>query len=291
MISLVDLLDLNVPFYLAADAYYANAPIIHGLLRNGNHLISRVKSNAVAYEAPSAKTNPGRGRPRKSGEKIRLRELFKKTSLFSIADPPVYGERSVQIKFLSVDLIWRSAGETVRFVLVEHPIRGRTVLMTTDLALVPIEVIRIYGLRFKIEVSFKQAVRTIGAYAYHFWMSEMKPIRRKSGDQYLHRETEDYRDAVKRKLDAYHRFTQCGLIAQGLLQYISCLQPKLVWRYFGSWMRTADLNSCPSEQVTAMALRNTFADFLSNSSKPAIFAKFIRQRLDLTRAEGLKLAG
>lgn len=37
----------------------------------------------------------------------------------------------------------------VRFVLVDHPMRGRSIFITTDLALPPIEVIRLYGLRFK----------------------------------------------------------------------------------------------------------------------------------------------
>jgi hypothetical protein len=44
------------------------------------------------------------------------------------------------------------------------------------------EIIRRYGLRFKIEHSFKQAVRLIGSFAYRFWMQDMKPLRRRSGN-------------------------------------------------------------------------------------------------------------
>jgi len=54
------------------------------------------------------------------------------------------------------------------------------------------DIIRLYGLRFKIEHTFKQAVHSIGTFAYHFWMKEMKPLRRRKGDQHLHRETQKF---------------------------------------------------------------------------------------------------
>ena len=48
-----------------------------------------------------------------------------------------------------------------------------------------LQVIELFGVRFKIEVSFKQAIHTVGAYAYHFWMQDMDPIRRGDGDALL----------------------------------------------------------------------------------------------------------
>ena len=50
-----------------------------------------------------------------------------------------------------------------------------------------IEIIRLYGLRFKIEHTFKQAVRLIGSFSYNFWMSDMKPLRRRSGNHSIAR--------------------------------------------------------------------------------------------------------
>lgn len=57
-----------------------------------------------------------------------------------------------------------ASGQLVRFVAVSHPSRGSCLLMCTDVSLEAIEIIRLYGLRFKIEYGFKQAVRQIGSF-------------------------------------------------------------------------------------------------------------------------------
>ena len=145
-------------------------------------------------------------------------------------------------------------------------------------------------MRFKIEVSFKQAVHTVGIYSYHFWMATMTPRSRRSGNQYLHQKSDDYRKQVRRKIRAYHCHLQTGVIAQGLLQILSVLHSQLVWSHFGSWIRTIRPGIPPSEQVVSIALRHCLPEFLSGGEKTSTLAKFINERLDLDRMEGLRLA-
>jgi hypothetical protein len=290
MLALLGIVAIAEPFYFVADAYYAARKIVTGLLDENNHLVTRVKSNAVAYTVHQQRGPRKRGRPRVYGRKVKLRSLLECPNGFQLAKSPVYGEHQVIIQYRVLDLLWRPAGRLVRFVAVMHPARGSCLLMCTDTSLAAIDIIRLYGLRFKIEHTFKQAVRLIGSFAYHFWMSDMKPTRRHKGNQHLHRASLEYRNAVKRKLHAYHVFIQAGIVCQGLLQYLAVAFPQLVWNCFGSWLRTIRPGIPPSELVVANALRQSLPEFLWNTAPSNIFAKFLIERQDTDKMAAFSLA-
>jgi hypothetical protein len=97
MVDLIVSLAIKQPYYFVLDAYYASSIMANGLIGDGGHLISRVRSNAVAYYCAEPTTKK-RGRKKIYGEKIKLKALFKKTDQFVQAPSPVYGENDVDIK-------------------------------------------------------------------------------------------------------------------------------------------------------------------------------------------------
>jgi hypothetical protein len=283
MLNLIDSVEIGQTFYFVADAYYASGKVIKGLLAQGNHLVTRMRSNAVAYELPALERGR-RGRPRKYGERTELQSLFDNPADMQTAISPVYGEEQgkhrIDIRYRVRDLLWKPAGVVVRFVAVCHPIRGNIILMSTDVCMGALQIIQLYGMRFKIEYAFKQAIRTLGAFAYHFWMKAMKPVKRGSGNQHTHYETPEYRAAVARKMRAYHVFIQAGIICQGMLQYMSVTYTEQVWSCFRSWLRTVRVGVPPSEFVTAQAMRQTLPEFLLARAATHTFAKFIVEKQD-----------
>lgn len=281
----------DVRAILVADAYYASKKVIEPLLAAGHHLVTRAKSNSVAYKSAPKPKKKRPGRPKFYGAKVKLRNLFKAGPSFAEALSPVYGEKDVTIKYRVVDLLWRPVGRKVRFVLVKHPSRGKIVLMSSSLELDALTIIRLYGLRFKIEVSFKQAIHTLGIYAYHFWMKSMKPIKKRSGNQNLVGKSVKYRRAVERKMDAYHRYVQLGCIAQGLLQHLAINFRGVVWASFRSWLRTMKTDLVPSEMVVANALKSGFPEFLLDKISEPELKKFILERAEPDRIPGFTMTG
>jgi len=273
------------PAILVADAYYASQKIIKPLLALGHHLVTKVRSTAVAFYPAPIPTNPAKGRPKLYGKKVRLSDLTRSDQGFVTAPSPISDDSGCIVFYRSLDLLWRPVGRLVRFVLVKHPNRGTLVLMSTDTSLHPMEILKLYSLRFNIETGFRQAIHVVGSYAYHFWMKLMTPIYRKTGDQYVQIKSVTYKRAVRRKLDAYHRYVQLGCIAQGLLLHLAINFGPTVWAQFNTWLRTMKTDRPPSELVVTYVLRSRLLYFLLATPKNHELLEILAPRIDPTRLD------
>ena len=74
--------------------------MVRGLLEHGNHLLTRVKSNAVAYTpAMPKKGRKKKGRPKTYDKKIKLKSLLRDPKSMQQVASPVYGERNVTLRY------------------------------------------------------------------------------------------------------------------------------------------------------------------------------------------------
>jgi hypothetical protein len=273
---------LHVPeaFYLVLDKYYCSGKFMKQLLSKNIHIVTMMKRRAVAYQ-PVIKTEmKKRGRPSKYGTKIKLFSLFDQEQAWT----KTTSASGVTIEYCCIELFWKPFGDLVLFVLTRHPTKGEAIVMSTDRTAPPLSLIMLYGLRFKIEVLFKQTVHQIGAFLYRFWIKTIAPRTRKQrGDQNLQDFDETLQLRIAKKMHAYHTFILCGLIAQGLLHYLSIHYYKSVWSSFGTWLRTVRDNTLPSEMVTAMAMTRTYDYFLEDAQHMSIFKKFLVEKIAVRR--------
>lgn len=283
MFELLTELKIAEGFYFVADKYYCSGRFMKQLVAQNIHIVTMMKRNAVAYFQPVEPTKKQRGRPAKYGPSVKLFSLFDTDPPFITA--PMPGNSKLMIEYCVIQLLWRPLGKLVQFVLVRHPEKGLSIIMSTDLKADPLSLILIYSLRFKIEVLFKQAVHQIGAFMYRFWLKMMPPKKRRTGDQSLQLAPEEYKQKILQKLNAYQLFIQLGFIAQGLMQYLSMHCYQTVWKSFGTWLRTIRNNTLPSEKVVALAMSRTYVEFLIDERKPSIFKKFLRDRTDISQLQ------
>ena len=96
-----------------------------------------------------------------------------------------------------------------------------------------------------------------------------------------------YREAVVRKMAAYHRYVQLACILQGLLQHLAINFRTTVWATFRSWLRTMRPDLVPSEMVVAQALKSSLPEFLLDSDIDPVITKFILDRAEAERLPGV----
>jgi len=216
--------------YCVLDRYFLAVPALMELSRlndKSTHrldIITRAKSNCIAYEKPVIDTAPRRGRPRKKGTAIKLCTLFEeRANDFVKTSVMMYGTKQ-EVEYLSLNLLWGSKlYQEVQFVLVKYN-NSTAIFVCTDLNLNPVLVIEAYAHRFKIECMFRELKQQIQCFSYHFWSSHVPKLnkyKKKSDPDPLSLVKEEHQQSVLLTIDAIERFVLCSEIAMGLIQLIA----------------------------------------------------------------------
>lgn len=262
------------PCLLVLDAYFAVGPVFLMLKRvvgeQGQrlaHIVTRAKSNVVAYEAPPPKTGH-RGAPRKYGKKISLTSLFDQEDLFQEAVLDIYQERKA-ILFYCVDLIWKPIKEKVRFVLVLDEGVG-FIIMGSNLTLPPEDMIMAYSCRFKIEVSFKVMKHLMGAFFYHFWTRAWPRIRESKEERGISSLKDQEKHLIALAANAIEAFVNFGCIATGILQILALNHEHRIWQNYKGWLRTIS-SAIPSEEIVKSVIQEEFFHNFHSFSNSAIY--------------------
>jgi len=244
------------------DAYFAVGPVFlvlkEALQESGQrlaHVVTRAKSNVVAYEDPPPRT--GRpGAPKKYGVKLKLLDLFEqRADSFQKATVDIYGNNKT-IHYLCLDLLWKPIKEKLRFVLV---IDGSEtfILMCSDLTLSPEDIITAYSYRFKIEVNFKVVKHVIGAFFCHFWTSVWPDIGAKNQSDLSSCNSPREKKLITDTMNAIEGFVNFGCIATGILQILSLNFHETIWNQYNGWLRTVT-SPFPSEETVKYVIQEEF---------------------------------
>jgi hypothetical protein len=237
---------LGCPCYVALDAYFAVGPtflILKEQLSENNeqlvHVITRAKKSYVAYLKE---------------RKIPLVDCFDFPELFEKAEVEIYGTTRT-IEYLWLDLFWLPVEGLLRFVWVKDG-EGCYVLMCSDLHLDPLEIIKIYSYRTKIEVMFLFLKQILGGFAYRFW-SKTCPKVKKAGKPDYSELNEDARKKQRETVEAIERFVNLAGIALGTLQYLALNFTSEIWDQYKGWLRTYS-SDIPSEEIVRHAVQAEF---------------------------------
>lgn len=244
---------LRRPAYAVVDAYFSTSPAFitarQYCMDTGQpwiHLIVPAKKSYVAY--PSKQKN--------KADKIKLWSQFDRLELFTTIKHPVQ-QRSIQ--YYECILFWPPADCFLRFVWI---IDGQRcwVLMGSDLTLEPLEMIRLYPLRNKIEVMFKVMKHVIGAFSYRFWTQSCPKVCKKKWAK--NRKNLMGSDQCKKMLPtlrAIEAFINFAGIVTGILQYLALTYHQQIWKWHkqSSWLRTYS-SEIPSEEVVQRVIQCHF---------------------------------
>ncbi|MCC7358728.1 MAG: transposase [Anaerolineales bacterium] len=147
-------------------------------------LIVRFRLDAALY-APAPKRRPGqRGRPRLKGKRLSTLEQVAqntKTKWKRVVLPDWYGQGRRMVEIVSDTAVWYHSGQPplpIRWVLIRDP-KGKfktQALLSTDLKVTPVQMIKWFVLRWQLEVTFHEVREHLGVETQRQW-SDLAIVR------------------------------------------------------------------------------------------------------------------
>jgi hypothetical protein len=242
--------------YVALDRYFSTGPMFLLLKSKTNekgeqivHIITQAKKNYVGFFYCKYST-----RKYNDADKVRLVEMFDFPEYFKTVEL-IFSNKKFIIEYAVFDLLWKPLGDYVRFVCVRSG-NDHYILMSSDLNLPAIDIIRIYLYRSKIEVMFLFLKHAIGGFCYRFWTKSLEKLgKKKEAD--LSNPDESAIQKIAETVEAIERFVNLAGISLGLLMYFSLTYPSEIWNNYNGWMRTRS-SDIPSEGVVQDVIRMEF---------------------------------
>ena len=259
------------------DRYFLSVPALKKLNQLNSshghllHILTKAKKSCVAYTRPIQ--NKGKGRPRKKGDNIKLKELFEiSESKFIETKVEIYGKEET-VKYMCLNLLWgQKLYQELRFVLVKFNERNE-ILVTTKLDINPKKIIQLYSYRFKIECTFRELKQLIGGFSYQFWSKSMPKLKRytkKNQPQPVEKIIcEETKKKIVSTLNAIEGYVMCSSIAIGLLQIISLKFSKDINMRKFRFLRTKS-KKIVSEATVACYLRRSIFSFIEINNRITI---------------------
>ena len=245
---------------LLLDRLYLTRPMLIALSKvPGLNVVTKAKSNCKAFFLPEA--YKGIGAKPKKGAAIKVASFFTThAAFFKEVVLNLYGVDE-NVRYFCINLKWgEKLYQELRFVLT---VTGPTtsILVSTDLTLSPVQIIQLYGKRFKIECSFRELKQVVAGFACHFWSKVMPKFQKFKNNDINHANLENVTDIRARRLitstvKAIERFVQVSIIALGLLQLVGLLFGREINNGTTRFMRTVS-NSTPSERSVADFMRKS----------------------------------
>ena len=275
---------------LLLDRYFLSVPSLIALNQKNAEkqyhiqIITQLKRSTIAYGPVPVRLPYQRGRTRKKGNKIKLMDLFEQREKdFKSQKLNLYGKKC-KARYYCIDLLWgQGLYQKLRFVLVEYD-NKKSILASTDLTISPLDIIKLYSYRFRIENMFRELKQEIGGFSYHFWTSAMPKLnhfKKKSDPDPISQVTDEHdRMRIIQSVRATEMYALLSSIAMGILRFLSIDYANGVFKEPLRYQRTPAKRN-PSDANMMFCLRQRIFSFLAIYAQNEIPRLIISTQMEL----------